>query len=112
VNAIKQDFFISMYMSNMMSVACWEAQEEADGERAMKDNKYNYHVNVNDAVGSFKERFILALLEDSPRKRRKKVRRILFLMVKSVTPTRPDRSIPRNSSPRKAKFRHNRKSNC
>jgi len=112
VNAVKQDFFISMYMSNMMAVACWEAQEEADDERELKDNKYEYHVNVSDAVGSFKERFIRALLEDSPRKRRKKVRRILFLMVKSVTPTRPDRSFPRNPSPRKARFRHNRKSNC
>lgn len=112
VNAIMQDFFITMYMSNLIAIACWEAQEDVDDERTLKDNKYNYHVNVNLAVGTLKERFILALLEKNPRKRRKKVRRILFLIAQHPAPTRPDRSKPRNTSPRNAKFRHNRKSNC
>ena len=52
------------------------------------------------------------LLETNPRIRRKLTRRILFLLKESVTPYRPGRSVPRNPSPRKAKFRFNKKSNC
>ena len=111
-NAVKQDFFITMYMANVAAVACWEAQTAVDEERELKDNKYSYHVNVNDAIGTLKEHFIMALLETNPRIRRKLTRRILFLLKESVTPYRPGRSVPRNPSPRKAKFRFNNKSNC
>jgi len=112
VNAIMQDFFISMYMSNVIAIARWEAQLDVDGERELKGNKYSYHVNANHAIGTFKDRFILALLEPNNRLRKKRVTRILYLLKGNAVPTRPDRSIPRNPSPRKAKFRHNRKSNC
>jgi hypothetical protein len=112
VNAIMQDFFIAMYMSNVVAVACWEAQVQVDDERELKDNKYCYHVNVNHTIGTFKDRFILAVLEPNPRLRRKKVRHILFLIANHVVPSRPNRSIPRNPSPRQAKFHHNRKLNC
>ena len=112
VDAVKQDFFISMYLSNVMAVARWEAQADVDEAREHKDNKYSYHVNANHAIGAFKDRFIMAVLEPNRRRRSKKLKRILFLMTENVTPTRPDRSLPRNLSPRKAKFRHNRKHNC
>jgi len=112
VNAIMQDFFITMYMSNVIAVASWESQVDVDEERELKDNKYSYHVNNNHAIGTFKDRFILAVLEPNPRLRRKRIRRILYLLTLHPVPTRPDRSISRNPSPRKAKFRHNRKSNC
>ena len=112
VNAVKQDFYITMYMSNVVAVACWEAQEDVDEERALKDNKYEYHTNVSHAVGTLKDRFIEALLEPNPRKRSKKAARILYLLKYKPAPTRPGRSMPRNPSPRKAKFRHNRKPNC
>jgi len=112
VNAIKQDFYISMYMSNIVSVASREAQEKVSQVRENKDNIYEYHVNVNHAIGTFKDRFIEAMLLESARARAKKIKRILYLLAEHVVPTRPDRTVPRNPSPRKAKFRHNRKSNC
>ena len=111
VNAVMQDFFITMYMTNIAAIACHEAQADVDKAHEQKNNKYDYHVNVNHAIGTLKDRFILAVLEPSPWIRRKKVSRILFLLAKHAVPTRPDRSIPRNPVPRKAKFRHNRKSN-
>jgi len=112
VEAVKQDFFITMYMSNIAAVASWEAQETIDEIHESKDNKYDYHVNTNHAIGTLKDRFILALLEDNPLLRSKKIDRILNLMTKHYVPTRPDRSLPRKKSVRSAKFRHNRKSNC
>lgn len=112
VNALNQDFFVAMYMANIVSVACWEAQTQVDDERELKDSKFSYHVNVNHAIGTFKDRFILAVLEPNPRLRRKKVQQIIFLITHHVVPNRPGRSLPRNQSPRKAKFRHNAKLNC
>ena len=112
VNAVMQDFFVSMYMSNMIAIASWEAQERLDEEREGKENKYQYNVNVSNAIGAFKDRFIKAMLEPRPRVRSRKALRIILLMSKHPTPERPGRSNPRNKSPRKAKFRHNRKSNC
>ena len=99
-------------MSNIIAVAAWEAQADVEDERELKDNKYSYHVNVNHAIGTFKDRFVLAVLELNSRLRRKKARRIILLLTQHVVPTKPGRSLPRNSSPRKAKYRHNRKLNC
>ena len=110
--AVMQDFYITMFLSNAIAVASWEAQSAIDEQREDKDNKYDYHVNVNHAIGVFRDRFIRAMLEENPQKRAKEVNRILTLLAKNPVPTRPDRSVPRNKSPRKAKFRHNRKSNC
>jgi len=112
VNAVMQDFFITMYMSNIVAIACWEAQADVDKKRELKENKYDYHVNVSHAIGTLKDRFILALLEPNRWRRGRKVERILLLLAEHAVPTRPDRSLPRNSVPRKAKFRHNKKSNC
>jgi hypothetical protein len=112
VNAVMQDFFIAMYISNVIAVSRWEAQADVDDARELKGNKYDYHVNVSHAVGAFKDRYILAILEPNPRLRRKKVGKILYLLTEHPVPTRPGRSFPRNPSPRKAKFRHNRKLNC
>ena len=112
VKTVLQDFYITMIISNAIAVARWEAQSIVDEQRSAKDNKYEYHVNTSHAVGVFKDRFIRAMLEPSPRKRAKEVTRILTLLTYNPAPTRPDRSVPRNKPPRKAKFRHNRKNNC
>jgi len=112
VDAIMQDFFITMYLSNMAAIACWDAQADVDEARKYKDNKYEYHVNVNHAVGTLKDRFIMALLEPRKRIRNKKINQIMQLLKEHVVPYRPDRSKPRNKWPRKAKFFHNKKSNC
>ena len=111
-NAIRQDFFITMFMTNVASVARWEAQKTVDAVQNQKENKYDYHVNASHAIGTLKDRFIMAVLEPNAIVRDYKVKRILSLLANHVAPYRPGRSRPRNPSPRKAKFRHNRKSNC
>jgi hypothetical protein len=111
-NAVTQDFFITMYMANVVAAACWEAQTTVDDERAGKDNIYQYHVNVNHAIGTLKDRFILAMIEPNLKKRKKLISHILTLLCHHVVPFRPKRSIPRKSHPRDANFYHNLKSNC
>jgi hypothetical protein len=112
ITAIKQDFYATMYLSNMASAFYWEAQEKVAKERRDKDNKYEYHVNVNHEIGVLKDKLIAAIIEPDDIKRNKLIDKILEKLSNRVTPFRPNRSIPRNKTPRKAKFHHNQKSNC
>jgi hypothetical protein len=110
--AILQDFYITAFVSNMLTVATIDAQILADDYREGKDNKYTYRINKNQAVGSFKDQFIRAFLIESTRKRNKQVLRIIREIGRSVVPVRPGRKVFRNPNPRKANFYHNQKSNC
>jgi len=112
VLAIEQDFYATMYLTNIAAVACWEAQTIADKESKDKDNAYDYHINTNYAVGVLKDRFIKVLLEEDEDKRTKKITKIIFLLAKSVSIVRPNRKINRKPTTRKAKFHHNKKSNA
>jgi hypothetical protein len=111
-NAIMQDFFITMYMANVVAAAYWEAQPVVDEQQNSKDNKYQYHVNVNHAIGTLKDRFIIAMLEPNTKKRKKVISHILALLAHHAVPARPNRSIPRKAHSRSAKFYLNIKSNC
>jgi hypothetical protein len=80
--AIRQDFFISAMLSNVIGVAANEAQPAIDIAREEKKNKHRYKVNVNHAVGTFKDRFILVLLEPDPEKRAAQTEKIIKLLCK------------------------------
>jgi len=110
--AIRQDFYITALLSNIVAIGIQEAQPAVDLAREGKQNKHRYRVNVSHAIGAFKDCFILALLEPLPEKRAMKTNEIIQLLCKHATPDRKGRSIPRNTSPRKSKFHHNMKSNC
>jgi hypothetical protein len=108
---IRQDFYAVMILSNLATEFLGEAQKAADAERQGKENKWQYKVNVNHAIGVLKDRLIQALLIDDHKKRSKKFHEVIKLLEKRVIPIRPNRSLPR-PIPRKAKFHHNHKSNC
>jgi len=110
--AILQDFYISAFLSNMITVAANETQPIIDSLQADSGNKYEYKVNRSHAVGVFKDRFIRMLIEPNKRKAKREYERIIHLLTYHLTPIRPDRSVPRNPCPRKARFHFNRKSNC
>lgn len=110
VQAIEQDFYASMYLSNLAAAACWEAQMAADIQRIDKNNKYDYFININHAVGVIKDRFISALLYEDTGKRVKEVSRIILLLGKAVSERRPNRTVERKKNVRMAKFHHNKKS--
>ncbi len=101
-----------MYLINVISFAIDQANEIVDAERnSNTSNKYKYHVNVNQAVASFKDDFILDCPDSNRRRASRKVTQILIEISNSVVPIRPDRSVPRLTNPRKAKHHHNHKSN-
>jgi hypothetical protein len=110
--AVCQDYYITAYLSNMIAVATSEAQPVLDDINENSGNSYQYKVNKNHAVGVFKDRFIMALLEENDRKRANAAYKILRLLPYHATPIRPDRDTPRNPCPRNSRFHFNHKSNC
>ena len=111
VDNIRQDFYAAMVLTNLAADFFVQAQEGVEKEQKKKDNKYRYQVNVNHEIGVLKDRLIRTLLEDDNKKRGKMFDEIITLLQKRLTPIRPNRSFPR-TTPRKAKFHHNHKSNC
>jgi hypothetical protein len=112
VIGIEQDFFATMYLINIAAAAKIDAQNEITTQRADKDNKHDYKANTNDLIATLKDHLILALIEDDNKLRSEKVQEVLDIIIKSIIPIRPDRSVPRNPHPRDVRFHHNRKSNC
>jgi hypothetical protein len=108
---IRQDFYAAMTIDNIATELYFDAQEEVEKEQRIKENKWEYQVNVNDEIGVLKDRLIQTLLENDPEKRGMMIDEIADLLRKRIIPIRPNRSLPRRI-PRKAKFHHNHKSNC
>jgi hypothetical protein len=112
VNGVGQDFFASMYLANIAAAAAKDAQSEIDKVREGKSNKYRYRANMNELIGVLKDRFVSALTEECDDKKTELINGIIEEIRQSVVPIRENRQIPRNPSPRKCKFHHNRKANC
>jgi len=112
VEGIEQDFYAAMYLTNVVAAATIDVQPKITDTRKDKDNKYEYKANTNELIGVLKDRFVLALSYDEPSKQTAAVQCIIDEISGSVIPRRVNRSNPRNPSPRKVKFHHNRRVNC
>ena len=109
-NIIYQDFWISMLLANVAAVAKSEADQKIKSVRAEKENKYDYQMNVNNAIASLRNRFAEAVFTSNPVLRAKRISSIIQEVSASVVPIRTDRNVPRKKA-RKVKFHHNKKSN-
>ena len=111
-NVIRQDFWISMYLANMAAIAKSEADEKIKDARKEKDNNYDYQANVNNIIGSLRERLADAVFSRNPAHRQKKLERIILEIQRAVVPIRPDDgNTPRYENTRKTSFHHNKKHN-
>jgi hypothetical protein len=112
VDNIKQDFYAMMTVSNMLASCLREANRKASKRCEHKENLYEYRVNVNHAIGVFKDRLIRVIIEEDRIVRRYLMSEMVRQMERRVVPIRPDRDIVRKNHRLNAKFHHNHKSNC
>lgn len=96
-NAIKQDFFCAIFISNLQSVMVNDMQDELAEQNSEK--KYSYKVNTNLSYGFLKNRVLDLLGQRKPLENIFMELRELFL--KNTVPIRNNRTNPRN----KDKFR-------
>lgn len=109
--AIEQDFYASIYLSNMIELARKDSDEIIKQEQEEKELKYEYKTNSNILIGSLKDKFIMMLLEKSKRKRDKMYTEIMDEVANSRIPIRPNRQNPRPNRMSRSKYKLNRKRN-
>jgi hypothetical protein len=112
VDNVKQDFYAMMTVANMVASCVREANRNAEKKRKGQENKYEYQVNVNHAIGVFKDRLIRVIIEEDRIVRRYLMSELVRRMERRVVPIRPSRVVVRKDCHRKARFHHNHKSNC
>jgi hypothetical protein len=92
VISVEQDFYASIYLSNMVALAKNEANEKIAQNNEDKSLKYEYKVNTNILIGKMKDSMVLMLLEDNSDKRHAMFHRIMQEITKNMVPIRPGRS--------------------
>lgn len=107
--AIEQDFYASIYLSNMIELAREDSDEIIQNENQKKESKYEYKTNLNILIGSLKDKLIMLFLEESPRKRNKMYKEIMNEVSRSRIPVRPDRQNPRIKKLTRGKYTKNHK---
>lgn len=107
--AIEQDFYATMYLSNMVALAKMDANAIIEEENKDKSLKYEYKVNTNILIGKLKNSLVLMLLERSPRKRSKILKKIMNEISRNIIPIRPGRNYVRRMTVRANKNPLNRK---
>ncbi len=96
--AIEQDFYATMYLSNMVALAKKDADQDIKEKNKDKNLKYEYKANTNILIGKLKDNLILMMLEWNPRKRSKMLKEIEAEIVRNIIPIRPDRSSVRKEN--------------
>jgi hypothetical protein len=109
--AIRQDFYIHMLAANNTALAYWEAQEQVEAKRKGHGNKYQYKVNIAQAVSAIRDWVFASILHHSFDEREKLYAKMMSEIASAVVPIRPGRKVTRKRNNRKAKFHHNHKSN-
>lgn len=107
--SIEQDFYASIYLSNMIELARLQNEEMLQEQQRYKDLKYEYKPNLNMLIGTLKDKFIIMLLEKSRRKRNKMFKEIMDQVAQNSIPIRPDRQNPRKKTPIRGKYMLNKK---
>lgn len=94
-DVIEQDFYASMFLSNMASFVKQEADEIIAKEQEQKQLKHEYTVNTNILIGKLKDKLIQIMLEKSSRKRLLMYRKLLKEISRNKSPKRPGRKFKR-----------------
>jgi hypothetical protein len=93
--AIEQDFYASMYLSNMAAMAKMQTDETIQARNETKELKYEYQTNVNILIGKLKNNLVLMLLEPNEKKRMNLYERTMKEIARNAVPIRPGRHNPR-----------------
>jgi hypothetical protein len=90
--AIKQDFYATIYLSNIVALAKMDANAIINEKNKDKNLKYEYKVNTNILIGKLKNSLVSMLLEKSSRKRSKLLKKIMKQISRNIIPIRSGRS--------------------
>ena len=107
--AILQDFYATMFLSNLASIMMFDYADEIDTRYNTKELKYKYKANISMTISLLKLELIEMLSTNSDRKRTKIFNQICNRLTACVVPVRDNRSYPRSKTHYSLKFPSNRK---
>lgn len=105
--AIEQDFYASLFVSNMAAIIRIDAEEELKDKNINKNTKHEYAINNNILFGKLKNFLILLLLEENDEIKATLYQDFIQKIQRSVIPIRKNRKFGR-----KKKIRSNKYPNC
>lgn len=91
--AIKQDFYGSVIIKNIIELFQKIAQTKVDKDNNNKNRKYKYQVNQNLSFGKYKNNIIFILYMN--KKMKEKIEILIYEIAKNITPIREGRSFLR-----------------
>lgn len=98
VLAVEQDYYATVTVANLVSILMFDNREQIEAYNSSSKKKYTYKQNVNTTVGLLKDELLYLLMDDSPRRRKRRMLRIMARALHSLVPVRPHRSFPRKPS--------------
>lgn len=94
--AVEQDFYTSIYLSNMVSLIKREANDSISQQGKRKKLKHEYKANTNVIIGKLRDYMVLLLLETCPQKQNEMFTNMMKVIVRNKTPIRAGRKYHRN----------------
>jgi hypothetical protein len=107
--AIQQDFYATMFLTNMAAFAQIDCEKELSKKQKKADQIHEYKPNVSMLISTLKLDFIKMFLETSDRKQKKIFNRVMKQLRQYVVPIRPNRSYKRQHKHPSLKFPNNSK---
>lgn len=107
--AIEQDFYASIYLSNMAEFARKHSDSIIKEKHADRNLKYTYRTNLNTLIGTLKDKLVMTLLEENDKKRNKMFMKIMNIISKSAVPIRLERKNPRKQFLIRSKYQLHKK---
>ena len=107
--AVLQEFYATMFLSNIASMMALDCTEEIEELNKDKDLKYQYKANLSTTIAVMRMRLIDMLTIKSEKKRERILNNIYNQLLISVTPIRPNRSQTRTVKHKSQKFPQNQR---
>ena len=107
--AVLQEFYATMFLSNIASMMALDCTEEIEELNKDKDLKYQYKANLSTTIAVMRMRLIDMLTVKSEKKRERILNNIYNQLLISVTPIRPNRSQTRAVKHKSQKFPQNQR---
>lgn len=101
---IRQEFYINLLVNNMCSEFIDDVQKELDEENEKNNNKYEYIVNRNYALGTIKGSFADLIFAKPGKEASKIIEKIKKRLKKNKTPIRDGRVFPRDKDKSSSKY--------
>ena len=98
VLAVEQDYYATVTVANLVSILMFDNRKEIEAYNTSESRKYAYKQNVNTTIGLLKDELLYMLFDDSPRRRKRRMLRLMMHALRNLVPIRPDRSFPRKRS--------------